>query len=212
MRNKVQSFVDDKSNRIIITRYLKSIIYYEKKNLYIKKFQIENKNDLNGTLSDLLNKIIISKNKSIEILSYSIMMSADNSTYFIHYYDKNTPISKLPPFLNIQIKPSINDDYRIFILCDSSNIASTSFDINKECFSIAIPFSDVIVDKIFQYLLLPSNFCKPTLQIFKNKKFIAIQSKEEISGIEVPLFAFWNHLQFNKIKKNIINHIVDSQL
>ena len=171
IRNKIHHISQTNDDKIIITRYLRTMLFDDHTDSKIKRFEVLNKSIQTGILDDLLNKIIVLK-KNLTILSYSIIKNDD---YIVQYYNKDESIKKLPKFLNIQIKPAIKTSFRIFVLCDKNDLNS-NFDINKNCFQIAILFANNNIDdmknQIIKYLLLPSSFKKPSFYVLKNSSFV----------------------------------------
>lgn len=131
---------------------------------------------------------------NLTILKYSI--KKEESNYTVQYYDNKTLVKDLPQYLNIQIKPLINAQYRIFIFCDKQILFSST---NENFYQAAIAISshgfDNTVKNIFKYLNLPDSFPKPKIVIQKNKRFVIIKSLENFEDISTPLY-----LQFGKIQ------------
>ena len=117
--------------------------------------------------------------------------------------------------MNIQIKPATKTNFRIFVLCDQKELNS-NFDINKNCFQIAIFFANNNIDdmknRIIKYLLLPSSFKKPTIYLFKNNGFVKLSNLDEIGNVNKPIFAAWENPKFIQVKSHITSHIVESNI
>lgn len=211
IRSKIRQIGQIKNDFIIVTSYLRSILFDDNTNSKIKQFEIPNKSSQTGTIGDFIQSIIVLQ-KKISILSYSIIKNDD---YIVQYYDGNELIKKLPKFINIQIKPATNTNFRIFVLCDSLQLNS-NFEINENCFQIAILYQnkniDDIKNRIIEYLLLPSSFEKPSIYMFKKNSFIQISSVDEIETIHKPIFAAWEHSIFIQINNYITSHMIKDHI
>ena len=195
--------------KVTITRYLRSILYDDSKNLKIKRFEIY-KNYNAETLGDIVKKIIVLKS-NLTILKYSIKKEESNCT--VQFCDNKTLVKDLPQYLNIQIKPLINAQYRIFIFCDKQILFSST---NENFYQAAIAISshgfDNTVKNILKYLNLPNDFPKPKIVIQKNKKFVIINSLDNFEDIYTPLFAVWEKSTFDQIKNSFNSHIINENI
>ena len=80
IRNKIHRISQTNDDKIIITRYLRTMLFDDHTDSKIRHIEIPNKSIQNGNLGDLLNKIIAAKN--LAILSYSIIKNDD---YIVQY-------------------------------------------------------------------------------------------------------------------------------
>ena len=202
-----QSSNNSKNSELIITRYLRSILFDEK--VPIKRFSISDKTKLSGNLIELSDKILKPGKKII--LFFTIEHA---SNYIVKYYKDTDPIHSLGSYLNIQIKPAIGKEYRICVLCDISKINNDT-DINRDCFTFAIAFIEYpsvqdFINRIMSYID-PSKKAKlpnPQLYAFKNSKFINITKIRDIQNKEMPIFVSWGGKQYNHILDFIYDHVL----
>ena len=201
-----------RQNSIIITRYLRSVLYQKSTNSMIKKYEIRDKSIHKECLEDLLNKIIIKKNSKIVILSYIIIKK--NSEYIIQHIDKTTPVKNLPSYLNAQITPSLGMGYVIVVLCCKQQLIP-ELNINDKNFSIAVLYTqggiEKIKDNIMNYLKLDSEFSRPIIYQFKENKFNQMSILNAVDTTKA-YFATWDIVSFKEIEEKLISNTIEDHI
>ena len=176
---------------------LKSFLYDDNKNYYIKRFTIENKFKLKTNLKDLISQIY-SIQKAEEVLAYSIEYEND---FTVKYFDnEKTPIQSLPALVNIQIKPK--KEHRVCIIRkepvfnDDEENDQNYFSFIVEFFGDLNIFIEIILNYLYhnkteRNLFKKKDYC-PKLYTFDKNEFIEIKDIEIINANKLkPVFLIW---------------------